>query len=210
MNLKMFASPRVLRRFVILLALATFVMFTFWAVVRSYVQAPTGDYEVRQGDILLSDGKHEAALERFNAALAVSPDHRGAVMGRGLVFLQSERYIDAEAEFTYLIEFLRDNVEANDATGIAVHAAAYTNRGIIYDRTGRYEKALADYIEALKIDEGAVDGPSLIDRVIYGTPRPATTRQRAIYLIEQLALPEDQRVLRMPEKDAEQRMYKPF
>ena len=210
MNLKMFASPKVLRRFVILLALATFVMFTFWAVVRSYVQAPTGDYEVRQGDILLSDGRYEAALERFNAALAVSPDHRGAVMGRGLVFLQSERYIDAEAEFTYLIEFLRDNVEANDATGIAVHAAAYTNRGIIYDRTGRYEKALADYIEALKIDEGAVDGPSLIDRVIYGTPRPATTRQRAIYLIEQLDLPEDQRVLRIPEKDAPQRMYKPF
>ena len=210
MNFKTFISPRVLRRFIILLALATFVMFSFWAVLRSYVQAPTGDYEVRQGDILLSDGRYEAALERFNAALAISPDHRGAVMGRGLVFLQSERYLDAEAEFTYLIEFLRDNVEPDDATGVAVHAAAYTNRGIIYDRTGRYEKALADYIEALKIDEGAVDGPSLIDRVIYGTPRPATTRQRAIYLTEQLALPEDQRVLRIPEKDAEQRMYKPF
>ncbi len=207
---KMFVSPRVLRRFIILLALATFVMFTFWAVVRSYVQAPTGDFEVRQGDILLSDGRYEKALERFNAALEVSPDHRGAVMGRGLVFLQSERYVDAEAEFTYLIEFLRDNVEPNDATGIAVHAAAYSNRGIIYDRTGRYEKALADYIEALKIDEGAIDGPSLIDRVIYGTPRPATVRQRAIYLTQQLALPEDQRVLRKPEMDAEQRMYKPF
>ncbi len=207
---KMFVSPRVLRRFIILLAIATFVMFSFWAVLRSYVEAPTGDYEVRQGDILLSDGKYEAALERFNAALAISPDHRGAVMGRGLVFLQSERYVEAEAEFTYLIEFLRENVEPDDVTGIAVHAAAYSNRGIIYDRTGRYEKAIADYIEAMKIDEGAIDGPSLIDRVIYGTPRPATVRQRAIYLIEQLALPEDQRVLRIPEKDAEQRMYKPF
>ena len=131
-------------------------------------------------------------------------------MGRGLVFLQSERYVDAEAEFTYLIKFLHENVEPDDFTGIAVHAAAYSNRGIIYDRTGRYEKALADYIEALKIDEGAIDGPSLIDRVIYGTPRPATVRQRAIYLTQQLALPEDQRVLRIPEKDAEQRMYKPF
>jgi hypothetical protein len=77
-------------------------------------------------------------------------------------------------------------------------------------RTGRYEKALADYIQALKIDEGAVDGPSLVDRVIYGTPRPATVRQRAIYLTKQLALPEDQRVLRIPEKDAEQRIYKPY
>ncbi len=207
---KMFVSPRVLKRFIILLAIATFVMFSFWAVLRSYVQAPTGDYEVRQGDILLSDGKYEKALERFNAALEVSPDHRGAVMGRGLVFLQSERYVDAEAEFTYLIKFLHENVEPNDITGIAVHAAAYSNRGIIYDRTGRYEKALADYIEALKIDEGAIDGPSLIDRVIYGTPRPATVRQRAIYLTQQLALPVDQRVLRIPEMDAEQRMYKPF
>jgi len=62
----------------------------------------------------------------------------------------------------------------------------------------------------MKVDEGAVDGPSLIDKVIYGTPRPATIRQRAIYLSRQLALPEHKRVLRIPEKDAEQRMYKPF
>ena len=210
MNLKTFTNPRVLRRFIILMALATFGMFTFWAVVKNFAQAPSGDYEVRQGDILLGDGKYEAALDRFNAALAVSPDHRGALMGRGLVFLQSERYVDAEAEFTYLIDFLRDNLEPNDVTGIAVHAGAYSNRGILYDRTGRYEKALADYIQALRIDEGAVDGPGLIDRVIYGTPRPATVRQRAIYLTEQLALPEDQRVLRIPERDAEQRMYKPL
>ena len=210
MNRRMFTNPRVLRRFIILMAVATFGMFTFWAVVKSYVQDPAGDYEVRQGDILLGDGKYEAALDRFDAALAVSPDHRGALIGRALVFLQSERYVEAEAEFTYLIELLQDNLEPDDITGIAVHAAAYSNRGIIYDRTGRYEKALADYIQALKIDEGAVDGPSLIDKVIYGTPRPATVRQRAIYLTEQLALPEHQRVLRRPEKDAEQRMYKPF
>ncbi len=210
MNRRMFTNPRVLRRFIILMAVATFGMFTFWAVVKSYVQDPAGDYEVRQGDILLGDGVYEAALDRFDAALAVSPDHRGALIGRALVFLQSGRYVDAEAEFTYLINLLHDSLEPDDITGIAVHAAAYSNRGIIYDRTGRYEKALADYIQALTIDEGAVDGPSLIDKVIYGTPRPATVRQRAIYLTEQLALPEHQRVFRRPEKDAEQRMYKPF
>jgi tetratricopeptide (TPR) repeat protein len=210
MNLKMFTNRRVLRRFVILMALATFGMFSFWAVLKSYVQAPSGDYEVRQGDILLGDGKYEAALNRFNAALAVSPDHRGALMGRALVFLQSERYLEAEAELNYLIDYLQDHLEPNDITGIAVHAAAYANRGILYDRMGRYEKALADYIQALKIDEGAIDGPGLVDKVIFGTPRPATVRQRAIYLKEQLALPEHKRVLRMPEKDAEQRMYKPY
>ncbi|MFQ5763476.1 MAG: tetratricopeptide repeat protein, partial [Rhodospirillales bacterium] len=173
-------------------------------------QAPPGDYEVRQGDILLGDGEYDAALERFNAALEVSPDHRGALMGRGLVFLQSGRHVEAEAELTYLIKYLSENLTPDDVTGYAVYAAAYSNRGILYDRTGRYEEALADYIQALKIDEGAVDGPSLIDKVIYGTPRPSTVRDRAIYLKQQLALPEGERVLKIPEKDTEQRMYKPY
>jgi tetratricopeptide (TPR) repeat protein len=210
LNLKAFSNPRVLRRFIILMGVATFAMFTFWAVLKSYVNAPSGDYEVRQGDILLGDSEYDAAMERFNAALAVSPDHRGALMGRALVLLQTARYTEAEAEFTYLIKYLQGSLEPDDITGIAVYAAAHTNRGILYDRTGRYEKALADYASALKIDEGAVSGPGLVDRVIYGTPRPATVRQRAIYLTKQLALPEDQRVLRIPEKDAEQRIYKPY
>ena len=210
MNRKDFTDPRVLRRFIILMAVLTFGGFTFWAVFSSYIRAPAGDYEVRQGDIMLGDGNYDAALERFNAALAVSPDHRGALIGRGLAYLQAERYTEAEAEFTYSIKFLNANLEPDDMTGIAVYAAAYANRGILYDRTGRYEKALADYIQALRIDEGAIDGPAIVDRVIYGTPRPATVRKRAIYLQQQLALPENQRVLRIPEKDSEQRMYKPY
>lgn len=210
MNLKAFSDPRVLRRFVILMAIATFAMFSFWAVLKSYVRTPDGDYEVRQGDIFLGDGKNDAALERFTAALAVSPDHRGALMGRALAYLQAERYAEGEAEFTYLIEYMEKTLEPDDITGVAVLAGAYGNRGILYDRTGRYEKALADYIQALKIDEGAIDGPGIIDKVIYGTPRPATVRLRAVYLTKQLALPADKRVFRIPEKDAEQRMYKPY
>ena len=75
------------------MAVATVGMFSFWAVVKNYGQAPSGDYEVRQGDILLGDSNYEAAMERFNEALAVSPDHRGALMGRALVFLQTNRYV---------------------------------------------------------------------------------------------------------------------
>ncbi len=210
MSLKKPTNPRVVRRFIILMAVATFVMFTFWAVVRNYVQTPDGDYEVRQGDILLGDGDYDAAVERFNAALVVSPDHRGALIGRALSFLQAGRHVEAEAEFTYLIKFLQKNLQPDDITGVAVYAAAYSNRGILYDRTGRHEKALADYIRALRIDEGAIDGPAIVDRVIYGTPRPATVRKRAIYLQQQLAMPEDQRILRIPEKDDKQRMYKPY
>ena len=128
MNLKGYTDPRVLRRFIILMAILTVGGFTFWAVTGSYIKAPEGDYEVRQGDILFGDGEYDTALERFNMALKKSPDHRGALMGRALVFLQTERYTEAESEFTYLIKFLETNLESDDITGVAVHAAAYANR----------------------------------------------------------------------------------
>jgi len=215
---KKFTDPKVLRRFIILMAILTFGGFTFWAVMGSYVQAPPGDYEVRQGDILFGDGEYKAALERFDAALKKSPDHRGALMGRGMIFLQTDRYTEAEAEFTYLIKYLNANLEPDDITGKAVYAAAYANRGIMYSRMGcrpggttqHFEKAQADFIKALNIDEGAIDGPSLIDKVIYGTPRPSTIRLRAIYMQKQLALPKSRRLLCLPEKDAKERMYKPY
>ena len=202
-------DPRVIRRFVILMAIATVVMFSVWAVVRQYIETPAGDYEVREGDILLGDKEYDKALERFSAALAVAPDHRGALMGRAIAFLQSGRYEEAEPEFTYLIDYLTSNVAPGDATGVAVLAGAYANRGILYDRTERYEKALADYSRSLEIDEGAVEGPDLVHKILYVRPRPATVRNRAEYLRQQLALPEGERLLRVPEIDAEQRMHKP-
>jgi len=203
-----FSDPRVTRRFIILMAIATFVMFSVWAVINNYVQTPPGDYEVRQGDILLGDKEYEQALDRFNKALKVSPDHRGALMGRAVVFMQTGQIEEAEAEFTYLIKYLNENVEDDDRTGIGTLAAAYSNRGILFDRTGRHEEALDDYISALKTDEGAVDGPGIVDKILH-RPNPSTVRKRAIYITEQLKLPEDQRLLRLPEKDNEERMYKP-
>lgn len=201
-------SPRVIRRFIIVAGVATFVMFTFWAVVKQYVQVAPGDYEVRQGDILLGDKKFDEALERFTAALKKAPDHRGALMGRAIVFLQTSRYAEAEAEFTHLIDNLTATVAPDDPTGIAVLAGAYANRGIMYDRMGQYENALKDYVQALKIDEGAVEGPGLVDKILYSAS-PSTVRKRAIYLHQQLALPKEERLLHVPELDAQQRMYKP-
>ena len=88
-------------------------------------------------------------------------------------------------------------------------AAAYANRGILRDRGGHYKEALDDYISALKTDMGALDGPNIFDKVLYGTPRPSTVQKRAQYLYEQLKLPPEKQLLRVPEMDAQQRMYKP-
>ncbi len=207
---KDFTNPRVIRRLIIIMAVATFAMFTFWAVIKPlFVAVPAGDYEVRQGDILLGDKKYSEALDRFDAALREMPNHRGALMGKAIALLQLEHFDEAEEVFTHTIGYLTESLEPDDATGTAVLAGAYANRGILYDRTARYEQAVADYVQALKIDEEAVKGPGVVDKVLYVMPRPATVRDRAIYLQKQLALPEEERVLRVPENDAEQRMHKP-
>lgn len=199
----------VLRRYVIIALVALFAWGLYKTIINPmFVTTPSGDFEVRQGDILLSDKKYDEALERFDAALQISPNHRGALMGRAIVFLQTGRYPEAEAALTQLIDRLSSTLEPDDATGRGVLAAAFANRGILYDRLGEFEKALANYILALRVDAEAVSGPGLVDKILYEA-RPSSIEARAEYLDEQLQLPEDQRVLRVPEIDARQRMHKP-
>ena len=202
-------SGEILKRFIFLMGLATVIMFSVWAVVSYVKESVPGDYEVRQGDILLGDGHFEQALERFDAALAAQPNHRGALMGRALVFIQQQKYPEAVAELTYLIDFLRANLEEGDITGVGVLAAAYGNRGIIQDRQGAYEEALKDYVEAIRIDREGMEGPSVIDKLLYSQGRSSSVLERARYLYEQFQKPEGERVFRIPELDEQQFMYKP-
>ena len=44
-------NPNVLKRFVIYMAILTFVMFTVWGFVRSFMNRPAGDYETEVCDI---------------------------------------------------------------------------------------------------------------------------------------------------------------
>lgn len=200
----------VLRRLAVLALVASFAWVTVDAVIRPYFfDGPPGDYQVRQGDILLTDGKYDAAIERFAAALEVSPGHRGALMGTAVALMQSQRTEEAEATFTRLISQLERTLQADDPTGRGVLAGAYANRGILRDRQGQHEAALADYRRALGIDAGAVDGPGVIHRILYGNAQASSVRKRADYLERQLALPEDRRLLLVPELDARQRMHKP-
>ena len=57
-------NPRVLRRFIILMGIATFVAFSIWGVVNMMANQEPGDYDTRAGDILLSDKKYDEALAR--------------------------------------------------------------------------------------------------------------------------------------------------
>ena len=202
-------NAKVLKRFVIYMAILTFVMFTVWGFVRSFMDRPPGDYETEVCDIRLKDKKYEQALEAANKALNKTPNHRGAMMCKALVFISEKKYIEADKTLNNLIIFLKKNLEDDDRTGIGTLAAAYANRGIIKDRNKNYEGALQDYIKALGIDHDAVAGPGLGTIILNYKFKSSSVRERALYLNEQLQLPEDQRILSIKELDEGQVMHKP-
>tara|TARA_Y100000590_G_scaffold452644_1_gene596178 strand:+ start:440 stop:1066 length:627 start_codon:yes stop_codon:yes gene_type:complete len=202
-------SASVLKRFVIYMAILTFVMFTVWGFVRSFMDRPPGDYETEVCDIRLKDKKYEQALEAANEALDKTPNHRGAMMCKALVFISQKKYKKADRVLTNLIIFLEKNLEEDDKTGIGTLAAAYANRGIIKDRNKKYKAALKDYVNALGIDHEAVAGPGLGTIILNYKFKSSSVRERALYLNEQLQLPEEERVLSIKELDAGQVMHKP-
>ena len=202
-------STKVLRRFIINMAILTFVMFTVWALVRSFMNRPPGDYETEVCDMRLIDKLYDQALQAANTALEKSPDHRGAIMCKALVFISQKMYLEATEELNYLINFLEKTVKDDDLTGVGTLAAAYANRGIIKDRKKDYQGALQDYLKALGIDHKAVAGPGLGTVILNYKFKSSSVKERALYLNEQLQLPESERVLRIQELDEGQVMHKP-
>ena len=202
-------NARVLKRFIIYMAILTFVMFTVWAFVRSFMDRPLGDYETEVCDIRLKDKEYEQALEAANKALNKTHNHRGAMMCKALVFISKKKYIEADKVLNDLIFFLEKTLEKDDKTGIGTLAAAYANRGIIKDRNKNYEEALKDYVRALGIDHEAVAGPGLGTVILNYKFKSSSVKERALYLNEQLQLPENERVLSIKELDEGQVMHKP-
>ena len=202
-------NARVTKRFIVYMAILTFVMFTVWALVRSFMNRPPGDYETEVCDIRLKDKLYDQALQAANTALEKSPDHRGAIMCKALVFISQKMYLEATEELNYLINFLKKTVKDDDLTGVGTLAAAYANRGIIKDRKKDYQGALQDYLKALGIDHKAVAGPGLGTVILNYKFKSSSVKERALYLNEQLQLPESERVLRIQELDEGQVMHKP-
>ena len=199
----------VLKRFIVYMAILTFVMFTVWALIRSFMNRPPGDYETEVCDNRLKDKLYDKAIQAANTALEKTPNHRGAIMCKALVFISQKMYLEANEELNYLINFLEKTVEDDDRTGIGTLAAAYANRGIIKDRNKNYQGALQDYLKALGIDSEAVAGPGLGTIILNYKFKSSSVKERALYLNEQLQLPEDERVLSIEELDAGQVMHKP-
>ena len=126
-------NPRILKRFVIICGISTFVMFSVWMIIQSFINRPAGDYETQVCDQRLKDKLWDEAIEHAKIALQKNPNHRGAMMCKALVHINREEYKIANDELTFLIKFLVRTLKDDDLTGKGTLAAAYANRGIIKD-----------------------------------------------------------------------------
>jgi tetratricopeptide (TPR) repeat protein len=185
---------RVLR----IVAIAMAVAFVGWAVWERFVigSAP-GDHVYHDANKLFEDGYYERAAVTYRAALAEAPDHLPALRGLAISLHKMGAHEEALAVYDEAIEREPE------------FAGNYANRGILLDTMGRHEEALEDYMIALQRDPSVADGPNWLTRFLRKqADAPPTVADRAAYLRAELAKPEAERVLLLPEIDAQQRPYK--
>ncbi len=145
----------------------------------------------------LEDGQYGEAMDEYRGVLRRDSGNVAAQRGRAQALMQLGKHHEALAVF--------DEVIAAEPT----YGVTYANRGILRDRIGDYAGALDDYLRAMELEPEVAEGPGFLTRFMRNQPqKPPTILDRANYLKEQLALPEEKRLLRVPEKDAEQRPYK--
>jgi len=174
--------------------LAIFGYFFYQFTVRENVP---GENKYRLANKHLEDGNLEEALAAFNEVIASYPEYKDAYMGRAITLMQMQEFDKARNDFDRAI-----SLDENFAT-------AYANRGILNDKTGRYQEALQDYRKAIALNPELAEGPGWLWRFLRNIPeKPPSILDRANYIEAELKKPESERLLRIPEIDAQQRMYK--
>lgn len=187
-------NPNFIKAFIGLSIVAVIAVAYFNYMTKERVP---GENKNRLANKYLEDGKLEKALSTFDEALSINPSYPANYLGKALTLMQLGRFDQARSQFDKAIE-LDDKF-----------ALAYANRGILNDRMGRYEAAVRDYRKAIEINPRLTKGPGLLWRFLHNVPeRPPTIADRADYIEAELKKPEDQRLLSVPEIDAQQKMYK--
>lgn len=103
----------------------------------------TAATHVNYGILLFRAGRHEDAAGSYDRAIALRPDLGEAWHNRGIVWLATERFEAAEADFTRAIE-----------EGFSEPHKAHFNRAVSYEARGMYSQAYADYQRALELRPG--------------------------------------------------------
>ena len=187
------AGYRVLVGIAVVLAL----VIGCWVVWDTFFDVDPADRRYLAGNTLFADQFYDRAADAYREALAIDPEHIFALRGLARSLHRMGQSDDALILYDRVIEWEPE------------FGASFANRGILLDTMGKHEEALQDYEKALSLDPELGEGPSWITRFLRNQAEaPPTIADRAGYLRQELAKPVEERVLRIPEIDAEQRPYK--
>ncbi len=185
-------------RFLVRTAVLLTVLWVGWSAYDGFIKDVSPDAQTLAAALrYMEDGRNQEALETYQKLLDESPDNLFALRGKAQALMQIGEYPAALLAYDEAIRRAPDG------------GVTYANRGILKDRMGDYRGALADYERALEIEPEVAEGPGFLTRFLRKqAEKPPSVADRARYIREQLAKPESERLLRLPEKDKEQRPYK--
>ncbi|MCP3672622.1 MAG: tetratricopeptide repeat protein [Gammaproteobacteria bacterium] len=187
-----------LYKILVRVAIGITLVWVSWSIYDGFLEESVpGAHSVQVAAKHLEDGRNEDALREYESQLKDNPKNVYALRGKAQALMQMGKNDLA-------LNVYDDAISREQNFGVT-----YANRGILRDRMGDHEGALADYEMALKLAPETAEGPGLMTRFLRKQPdKPPTIAERASYLQEQLALPESERLLKLPEQDAKQRPYK--
>ncbi len=179
-------------------AITITVIWVGWSFYDGFFQESVpGAHSVQAAAKYLEDGQNEDALREYESQLKDNPDNVFALRGKAQALMQMGRSQEALDIYNYVIRLEPD------------FGVTYANRGILRDRMGDYAGALSDYEKAMQLEPETAEGPGWMTRFLRRqAEKPPTIADRAKYLREQLAKPESERVLSVPDEDVKQRPYK--
>jgi len=107
--------------------------------VRALAPAKTFDRHFRLGNAFYAAGEYLKALEEYNEALKLRPDHPDTLNNRGATLDGLKRYEEALADYNRSLDIRPD------------YPATLNNRGFVLTKMGKLEEALADLDRSLDI-----------------------------------------------------------
>lgn len=142
---------------------------------------------VRYADLLQAREDWPAALESYDAALALVPTHRDALLGRTIALSRLNRHADAVASASKLIdlgawflaeahywrgwneyqleEYAAARIDTDRAKSMRVNAATFMLSGLIEWRLGRLPSSEVEFAEAIRMDPQECDAAMLLGGV---------------------------------------------
>ena len=128
------------------------------------------------GIAYIEAGRSDAAIQQFQAALAIKPDHATAQSNLGVLYAQRGRFDEAMHAFQAALRSDPSLVDAHNNLGLVYlekgsleeaersfraamridpgYAKAHYNLGVLFERQGRSDEAAAAFQMALRIDPG--------------------------------------------------------